>query len=610
MKYFKIVLRVLPLLSLLFVFGYGAAFACQDDSGLACNYDGDDSTMCDYQCGNVTCPDGSTAASESECPSDFTVCPDGSVLEGAGHESECPTEPDYTTCPDGSVIEGAGHEDECPPNDFAYCIYTDPSGSECQAAHPNGNCYPDNEGSSCSEGDFPYCVYTDPSGADCQAAHPHGNCYPDNDSATCNPDKVYYCSNLAATNGMTGTDCQGANPGKTCEVDDDTCDFPAYGCIDPSACNYDPYAYTDDGSCEYDTCTGCMDDTATNYDPEAKFADDSCEYQAFCGYDVVGQYTFRGVTYKVEVIAAYFYDPQVESCEPPNLNNVIPPVLDPLPYPPPSATTADGIPIVPLTDQCENIDGDQSYDTFVNGGYERLANGDCHICIDENENGICDDEEVHPEPAECNPDLTILTPDEVTVGQPLAGDVGCSEGVGGAVSTSNDPQGDPLYVWTCFAEDGNASCSASVGQCPEETPNYCYGECTADPTCEEPPVPPPNPNIGGRGGKVRLNPRLKVTPIIDQGETCTVNWGKNAFGTNQGVFIESTTTTRCTLSDQSRTLLTFDVSNQNAPMATSVQNVLKDENFTLRCYETNDALWPAATSTGSCRLNIRPEEYN
>ena len=44
-----------------------------------------------------------------------------------------------------------------------------------------------------------------------------------------------------------------------------SCDFTAYGCMDPSATNYDVSANNDDGSCEYASIEGCIDVTACNY---------------------------------------------------------------------------------------------------------------------------------------------------------------------------------------------------------------------------------------------------------------------------------------------------------------------------------------------------------
>lgn len=210
---------------------------------------------------------------------------------------------------------------------------------------------------------------------------------------------------------------------------------------------------------------------------------------------------------------------------------------------------------------------------------------------------------------QCNAALTTLSPTEVTVGSPLEGNIGCSYGTGGAVSTSNNPNGDPIYLWSCVGTEGSTSCTAEVEQCPAETPTYCYGACVSG-ACEPPVEPGPNEGLGGDAGKVILNANLKVTPIIDPGASCVIRWDRDAFGTNQGVFVQSTTTTRCSFSDQSETFLSFDVTDLSAPTSMTHTNVIRDENYVLKCWETNDPSWPIASSTGSCRLNLRPQEFN
>jgi hypothetical protein len=256
--------------------------------------------------------------------------------------------------------------------------------------------------------------------------------------------------------------------------------------------------------------------------------------------------------------------------------------------------------IDPPVDVCPNIEGIQD---SVPACYE----------VDEFSNcmPVADYEACMSNPSEtgqCS-DITSLSSSEVIIGQPLSGNAGCSYGDGGAVTSGNYPDGSTYYTWQCYGTLSATTCTVPAESCPPEAPTPCYGQCIVG-TCEAPPIPPPNPGIGGQGGKVVLNPNLKVTRIINPGESCTVAWGRDAFGANQGVFVTSTTTTRCTLSDQNRSLYTFDVADLNADTSYTHENVIKDENYTLRCFETNDPSWPAALSTGSCRLNIRPQEFN
>jgi len=188
---------------------------------------------------------------------------------------------------------------------------------------------------------------------------------------------------------------------------------------------------------------------------------------------------------------------------------------------------------------------------------------------------------------------------------PLSNNIGCTRGTGGPVSLTSNINGDPLYVWQCVDTGGSVSCNAPVGQCPANT-TYCYGTCVSG-TCEPPVDDGPNQDLGGHAGPVELNPNLKVTPIINPGGTCVVSWGKDAFGVNQGVFLKSTTTTVCTFSDQKQTFFSFNVTDPTAPTSKTQTNVLKDENYILKCSEPTGEV---ATSTGSCRLNVKPSEFN
>lgn len=65
---------------------------------------------------------------------------------------------------------------------------------------------------------------------------------------------------------------------------DGLCDeLESSGCTDPSACNYNANATDDDGSCESTSCLGCTDDMACNYDPSATIDDGSCESTSCAG---------------------------------------------------------------------------------------------------------------------------------------------------------------------------------------------------------------------------------------------------------------------------------------------------------------------------------------
>ena len=65
---------------------------------------------------------------------------------------------------------------------------------------------------------------------------------------------------------------------------DGLCDeLETAGCTDPNACNYNPNATDDDGSCESTSCLGCTDAGACNYDPNATIDDGSCESTSCAG---------------------------------------------------------------------------------------------------------------------------------------------------------------------------------------------------------------------------------------------------------------------------------------------------------------------------------------
>ncbi len=65
---------------------------------------------------------------------------------------------------------------------------------------------------------------------------------------------------------------------------DGLCDeLETAGCTDSGACNYNENATDDDGSCEFASCAGCTDDTACNYDMTATIEDN-----ASCFYPEVG----------------------------------------------------------------------------------------------------------------------------------------------------------------------------------------------------------------------------------------------------------------------------------------------------------------------------------
>ncbi len=631
----KAFLKFLPLFALIAIVGFfGISHVIADEE----NPDPEDIV---YYCGDVDNPyiqNGQTGENCQEfnegktCVRNDETCIYGNVCDGESQDPDCIVNfcgdsialnyETYAECHEYNPIYTCIRDDSiCTYPAYNFCDDLAANNGQtiaaCQAAHPGKTCVVDNSEcvyppGDCEPGDYSpdclvsYCGDVDnpialnaQTQADCQADHQGKNC--ERNDMTCtycdgmSTDErciVYFCGAVTddtCVNAMTSQQCRDANDKMTCVRDDSLCECYAENV---------PYCPTDPDQPE--TCQ--WDNPDSNCVPD----NDQCELM-FCGYDVIGQYTFKGVIYEVELLAAYWFDPNIEACVVPDeeeLEEIMSSAFDPLSPPPPEAAVGN-IPIIPAADQCENINGDQSYDDFINGGYQRLEGGDCSVCDPEDDNCLGD-----TETGQCNPALTELSPDEVTLGQPLVGNIGCSVGNGGAVSTVNDPFGDSLYLWSCYGDDGSTSCTAEVGQCPEDT-TYCYGECISDnETCEEPVEPCPNPLLCSTGGKVLLRDKLKVTPIINPGDSCIVSWGKDVFGPNQGVFIRATTTTRCTLSDQNSSLYTFDVEDLDADTSFTKGSVLKDENFVLKCFETNDPDWPAATATGSCRLNVRPSEFN
>jgi len=111
-----------------------------------------------------------------------------------------------------------------------------------------------------------------------------------------------YCWPTAAVEGCT--DETACNYDENADTDDGSCTYPeetylncdgscindadmdgvcdeneTSGCTTEGACNYNPNATDDDGTCEFLTCVGCMDEMACNYDEDATIADNgSCTY--------------------------------------------------------------------------------------------------------------------------------------------------------------------------------------------------------------------------------------------------------------------------------------------------------------------------------------------
>lgn len=145
-------------------------------------------------------------------------------------------------------------------------------------------------------GNTPGCTDAEACNYDDAADSDDGSCeYPTDPLLDCNGD----CINDADSDGVcdeneaVGCTEEGAcNYNANATDDDGTCEYlTCAGCTDDTACNYDMAATIDNGSCEFTSCAGCTDATACNYDMEATLDDGSCDYSCIgCTDDMACNY--------------------------------------------------------------------------------------------------------------------------------------------------------------------------------------------------------------------------------------------------------------------------------------------------------------------------------
>lgn len=158
-----------------------------------------------------------------------------------------------------------------------------------------GNCVNDTDGDGiCDEEEVVGC--TDPNACNYNPSatdddgnclpHPlltdcDGNCLNDDDGdGICNEEEVVGCTDTNACNFMQ----EATDDDSSCLYDDFDGDgicneLEVAGCTFTIACNYNPNATDDDGSCEF-YCPGCTDEAACNFDINAIQEDNSCVYPA------------------------------------------------------------------------------------------------------------------------------------------------------------------------------------------------------------------------------------------------------------------------------------------------------------------------------------------
>ena len=145
-------------------------------------------------------------------------------------------------------------------------------------------------------GNTPGCTDAEACNYDDAADSDDGSCeYPTDPLLDCNGD----CINDADSDGVcdeneaVGCTEEGAcNYNANATDDDGTCEYlTCAGCTDDTACNYDMAATIDNGSCEFTSCAGCTDATACNYDMGATLDDGSCDYSCIgCTDDMACNY--------------------------------------------------------------------------------------------------------------------------------------------------------------------------------------------------------------------------------------------------------------------------------------------------------------------------------
>jgi hypothetical protein len=440
--------------------------ACQDAaaSGLVdCQLNADGSyNSCADDCDaaladcteGVLCPDGTYADTIEDCP---VLCPDGTY---APTIEDCPMT--YTYCPKPS----AGLAEQA-----------------CNDAHPESGATCVADESVCPH--VAYCSGVPNAGDACAQDHPDSVCEGTTDAPPCDPHTHYFCGDEQALNASNYDACRAANtnPNDPCVRDDSVCEYCTQGNTDPRCkvtfcgavertdcqgaqtydqcqqANPDMTCIRDDSVCECgSTSWYCptdpeepqrCEDNKENSDVQCQPDENLCK--DYCGYDVIVEYTFKGVKYQLEIVASYWYDRFTESCTMPTteyLTAYIASVLDPLPSPPPCTGDSCGG-IVTVDDQCDNIEGTQSYDDFI-ANYTRDTNGDCvpHI--------VCNDPQVW-----CPQTESCTLPEEC----PVNGVCGVAEDTCIYGTVEHVVSSGGTATWDCIGVNGGtpANCSKTLG---------------------------------------------------------------------------------------------------------------------------------------------------